>query len=179
MHLRMINLGETVIPMSKYGISLDHLARRGLNFDLGGKTPLGRKDKPYLRNPYDLIASVAEMLHYLKNEEEKMEHMDKLLPFILENTCYVHRDKELHKAYVRESSSFLLGSEGGNEQKLPPYKARALKKLVEEGVTEMDYSKPGASKKSQRGDLADFSPKIDAEDVGRLYDVKQEIYRLA
>ena len=38
-HFRVINLGETVLPYSEYELSLDHLGRKGLNFDLGGKTP--------------------------------------------------------------------------------------------------------------------------------------------
>ena len=54
-HFRVIYLGETVLPFSKYKLSLDHLGSKGLNFDLGGKTPLGRKDKPYLNQPYELI----------------------------------------------------------------------------------------------------------------------------
>ena len=62
--------GETVVPFGKYKLSLDHLGKRGLNFDLGGKTPLGRKDKPHLKNPYELIQPVSGMVHYLHNEEE-------------------------------------------------------------------------------------------------------------
>ena len=182
-HFRVINLGETVVPeskyenedKSKYGMSLDHLSKRGLNFDLGGKTPLGRKDKFY-----DLIQPVAGMLRYLKNERGKIEHRDKLLPFILESTCYVHGDEGLYQAYAGKKSVFL--TEGQTEQGAPVYKARALKKLLE-GVVEMDYSNPGLGEaRHKQGDLADFKPQLGlgnaVEDAGRLYDVKQEIYRL-
>ncbi len=171
-HLRVINLGETVVPRSKYGVSVDYLGKRGINFDLGGKTPLGRSDKLY-----DLIQPVAGMMRYLRNEGHKMEHMDKLLPFILERTCYVHGDQGLHEAYEQASKKFL--QEGQTEQGVPVYQARALQKLLE-GVVEMDYSQagPGIAKPGQPGDLADFAPKVGYEYEGRLYDVKQEIYRL-
>ena len=176
-HFRVINLGETVVPFGKYKLSLDHLGKRGLNFDLGGKIPLGRSDKPHLKKPYELIQPVSGMVHYLYNEEDKMEHMDKLLPYILESTCYVYGDSSLHERYVAEKCAFLLDSRDalGN----PAYQKRALKKLVE-GVVERDYSQPGVIKDGRRhqGDLADFKPKFGDEDAGRLYDVKQEIYRL-
>ena len=90
-HFRVINLGETVLPFSEYKISLDHLGRKGLNFDLGGKTPLGRKDKDY-----ELIQPVTKMAEYMQNERGKMEQMDKLLPYILESTCYIYGDGSLH-----------------------------------------------------------------------------------
>ncbi len=171
-HLRVINLGETVVPRSKYGVSLDYLGKRGINFDLGGKTPLGRSDKKY-----ELIQPVAGMMRYLRNEGHKMEHMDKLLPFILERTCCVHGDPGLHAAYVAQKSAFFARAQ--TEQGIPVYQARALQKLLE-GVVEMNYSKPGPgiAKPRQPGDLADFEPKFESGDEGRLYDVKQEIYRL-
>ena len=173
----MINLGETVVPFGKYKLSLDHLGKRGLNFDLGGKIPLGRRDKPHLKKPYELIQPVAGMVHYLHNEEDKMEHMDKLLPYILESTCYVHGDSSLHERYVVAKRAFLLESKDSLGR--PEYQARSLKKLLE-GVVEMDYSNPAQSKPGRRlvGELEDFEPKFDTEDAGRLYDVKQEIYRL-
>lgn len=175
-HFRVINLGETVIPKSKYGISLDHLSRRGFSFDLGGKTPLRRRDKLHLKQPYELIQPVSGMLHYLKNEGDKMEHMDKLLPFILESTCYVFGDGELHAAYVAEKNAFLM--EGKSVEGLPLHKSRAKKKLLE-GVAEMDYCKPGvALAKPRPGDLEDFTPRLGQDYQGRLYDVKEEIYRL-
>ena len=176
-HLRVINLGETLVPFGKYKLSLDHLAKRGLNFDLGGKTPLGRKDKPHLKKPYELIQPVSGMVHYLHNEEDKMEHMDKLLPYILERTCYVHGDSSLHERYVTEKRAFLLESKDSSGRL--EYQARSLKKLLE-GVVEMDYTNPAQSKPGRRlvGELEDFKPKFGEDDAGRLYDVKQEIYRL-
>ena len=176
-HFRVINLGETVVPFGKYKLSLDHLGKRGFNFDLGGKTPLGRRDKPYLKTPYELIQPVSGMVYYLRNEEDKMEHMDKLLPYILESTCYVHGDSSLHERYVAEKRTFLLDSRDASGN--PAYQKRALKRLVE-GVVEMDYRNPEQTKPGRRqpGDLEDFEPKFGDEAAGRLYDVKQEIYRL-
>ena len=76
-----------------------------------------------------------------------MEHMDKLLPYILESTCYVHGDSSLHERYVAAKRAFLLDSqdESGN----PAYQKRALKKLVE-GVVEMDYRNPEQTKPGRR-----------------------------
>jgi hypothetical protein len=124
-HLRVINLGETVVPRDKYGVSLDHLSKRGINFDLGGKTPLGRRDKDY-----DLIQPVGEMLRYLRNEQGKIARMDKLLPLILERTCYVHGDAELYKSYTRVSKEFL--EEGKTEERVLVHQARAREKLLPE-----------------------------------------------
>jgi tetratricopeptide (TPR) repeat protein len=163
-HLRVINLGETVLPMSKYGVILDHLAKRGLNFDLGGKTPLGRPDKDY-----DLIQPVAGMLDYLRNEGNESTHQDKLLPFILERTCYVHGDKGLHAAYAGASKEFL--KEGKTERGAPVCRARAREKLL----PALHASEEGTANPREQGDLAKFKAQFD---MGRLYDVKQEIYRL-
>ena len=171
-HLRVINLQETRIPISKYGISLEDLSKRGVNFDLGGRTPLGRKDKPY-----DLIQPVAGMMDYLRNQGDRIDHIDKLLPLILESTCYVQGDEELYKGYASEKRVFLR--EGETESGFPVYKARALKKLLE-GVVELEYSNRGEakSKPPEQGELADFKSQFGYHDAGRLYDVKQEIYRL-
>ena len=182
-HFRVINLGETVLPYSQYGqykneMSLDHLGKRGITFDLGGKTPLGRKDKPHLTTPYELIQPVSGLMQYLQNVGNKMEHMDKLLPYILESTCYVYGDSNLYEGYVAEKNEFLLKSQ--DISGLLECQARSLKKL-RGGVVEKDYRSAEQTNQSgsrQGGDLEDFEPKFDVKDAGRLYDVKQEIYRL-
>ena len=175
-HFRVINLGETVIPKDQYDVSLDHLGRKGLNFDLGGKTPLGRKDKPHLNQPYELIQTVQGMLHYLRNEGDKMEHMDKLLPFILESTCHVHGDSTLHDKYVSEQRKFFQNQDPAGKH---ASQERMMKKLLE-GVSELDYSQPDVVKAGRRqiGDIAGHTPPLHPDDAGRLYNVKQEIYRL-
>ena len=170
-HFRVINLGETVLPFSEYKISLDHLGRKGLNFDLGGKTPLGRKDKDY-----ELIQPVSGMLKYFKNEDDKMEQMDKLLPFVLESTCHVHGASILHDKYVAEQYQFFTSQDPGGRR---ASQKRMMKKLLE-GVSELDHIQAGVVRagRKQMGNLRDFGPKLHPEDAGRLYDVKQEIYRL-
>ena len=170
-HFLVINLGETVLPYSEYELSLDHLGRKGLNFDLGGKTPLGRKDKGY-----ELIQPVQGMLHYLRNADDKIEHMDKLLPFILESTCYIHGDENLHDKYVTKQRKFFESQAPAGKH---AYQERMMKKLLE-GVSELDYSQPGVVKagRRQEGDIAGHKPSLNPEDAGRLYNVKQEIYRL-
>ena len=178
-HFRVINLGETVLPFSQYKISLDHLGRKGLNFDLGGKTPLGRKDKDRAdkNKGYELIQSVEGMMAYLKNEGNKMEHIDKLLPYILERTCYIHGDQGLHGRYLASQQAFWSSCQDAAGKHA--YQDRMRKKLLE-GVSELDQSQPGVVRKGreQPGDLRTVGPKLHPEDAGRLYDVKQEIYRL-
>jgi tetratricopeptide (TPR) repeat protein len=167
-HLRVINLGETVVPRSKYDVSLDHLSKRGINFDLGGKTPLGRPDKKY-----DLIQPVAGMMGYLKNDQGKIAGIDKLLPFMLERTCYLHGDKDLHEAYEQASEVYLM-EDGRTQEGVPVYQGRAREKLL----PVLESPDTGLAKSHQRGDLATFTPTFSSSDSSRLYDVKEEIYRL-
>ena len=171
-HFRVINLGETVLPFSEYKISLDHLGRKGLNFDLGGKTPLGRKDKDY-----ELIQPVAGMMEYLKNEDNKIEQMDKLLPFVLERTCYIYGDQKLHNDYLAAQKAFWSSCQDAAGKHA--YQER-MRKVLLEGITELDHSQKGEVKagRKQEGNLRTVGPKLHPEDAGRLYDVKQEIYRL-
>ena len=171
-HFRVINLGETVLPFSEYKVSLDHLGRKGLNFDLGGKTPLGRKDKDY-----ELIQPVTGMMEYLKNESNEMEHMDKLLPFVLERTCYIYGDQVLHDGYLAAQRELWPKKDAAGKH---PYQERMMKTLLK-GMTELEYnSQTGVVKKGreQAGNLRLVGPKLHPDDAGRLYDVKQEIYRL-
>ena len=161
-HFRVINLGETVLPFSEYKISLDHLGRKGLNFDLGGKTPLGRKDKRY-----ELIQPVSKMAAYMQNEGGKMEQMDKLLPYILESTCYIYGDSSLHKAYEATQASFLQEQAASGQY---AYQQRIAKKLLQ-GVKDLGRQQPG--------DISRHRPSLDPIDAGKLYNVKEEIYRLA
>jgi hypothetical protein len=67
-NFRVINLGETVINHKDIGgAMIYHLIQRGVNLDLGGKSPLGREGKVY-----SLIQTVSGMMHYLRNENNKL-----------------------------------------------------------------------------------------------------------
>ena len=55
-------------------------------------------------------------------------HIDKLLPFVLERTCFVYGDRELYEAYEEDSEKFL--KEGKAEEGEPVYQARAMRKLL-------------------------------------------------
>ncbi|MEL6152884.1 MAG: DUF294 nucleotidyltransferase-like domain-containing protein, partial [Bacteroidota bacterium] len=178
-HFRVINLGETVVPQNRYGVSLDHICHAGVQFDLGGKTPLNRIDED---KPYDLIQPVDGMMWYLKNEDEKAEHVDKLLPYLLESTYHIRGDKELYESYVKERAMFLTTSK--TAEGIPVYQARALHVLIE-GIADWDYCQPKLSsgefsiKSHKRGTLYQFKPQLvgGSSVAGQLYNVKQEIYR--
>ena len=175
-NFKMITLGETVIPTSKYGVDLSHLVHRGINFDLGGKTSLGRIDKD---KPYDLVQTVEKMLWYVHNEQEKASHIDKNLPYILEQVCYLYGNKNLVAKYKAGVSAFLHKHVSeGSQSGLLNYQDRALK-LLNEGVVEINYMQNNASHLALRskGNLEQFQP-LSGND-GQLFDVKQEIYRLA
>ncbi len=164
-HFRIINLLETPIESSKMSYSLDHLINIGVNFDLGGKTPLGREDKPY-----ELIQTVDGMLHYLINEYVGGEHRDKNLPYILEATSYVCGNKRLYDNYKSEVELFLFKDKN--------YEIRALKRL-QDGVIEYRYSGSIIDQVKMIGDLESFEPKLHGNSrEGKLFEVKQEIYRL-
>ncbi|MEO1301386.1 MAG: tetratricopeptide repeat protein, partial [Bacteroidota bacterium] len=101
-NFRVINLGETIIPDSRHGTHLEHLIKRGIHFDLSGKTPLGSPD-----NPCELLQTVAGMLQYLQRAGNAVADTDPNLPCILENTCYVYGDVALYEAYEAAKASFL------------------------------------------------------------------------
>ena len=166
-NFRVINLGETIIPRGKYGIDLQHLAKRGIRLDVDGKTPLGSQDKPYT-----LIQTVAGMLQYLRNEGNQVERMDKNLAYILESTCYVCGDEELYKSYETQKIQFLGGS--------LIYKSRGIRRMLE-GALAWDYPRRDVVEPRQKyfGDLADLILESSVEDQDILYDVEKEIYRLS
>ncbi|XP_065663136.1 uncharacterized protein LOC105847986 isoform X2 [Hydra vulgaris] len=187
-NFKIINLGESIIPKSKYGIDMEHLVHRAVNFDLGGKTPLGRIDKD---KPYELIKTVEWMMHYVRNEEDKAIHIDKNLPYILENVCYVYGEKKLFNDYQCKVSDFLHNKiEDKKYGTLRNCEIRAIKLLVEE-AKEIDYSKvnlmstpPISDTKESlkgsdkpKGDLGLLHPKL-FDNQGRLFEVKKDIYRL-
>lgn len=85
-NFRVICLGETTLPKSYYGVNLDRFIPVAVNFDLGGKTPLGRDDKDY-----DLICTSADMHKYISGDYDLLDESrkDSKLTHILENICYI------------------------------------------------------------------------------------------
>jgi tetratricopeptide (TPR) repeat protein/endonuclease/exonuclease/phosphatase family metal-dependent hydrolase len=169
-HFMVINLGETVIPTSRYGIDLGKFIPQAVNFDLGGKTPLGRLEKD---KPYELIQTVEEMLKYLKNDGNKSEHIDKNLAAVLQKVCFIYGEKSLVENYQTKVKEFLLLPDESGKLNC---ESRAIKALWE-GVEELDYTKSSPLPKKIEGNLKQFGFEPH-EATGKLFDVKQEIYRL-
>lgn len=175
-NFKVINLGETTIPISRFGVDMDDLVHKGVNLDLGGKTPLGRLESD---KPYELIKTIEHMMKYVQNLKNKAEHIDKSLPYILEKVCFVHGSKELISKYQVEVTKFLQAEYLGDE---PQYKGmqnhqvRALK-ILNEGSVEIDYL-GNKNQKKFGGDLKKLTPNLQSDDEGKLFEVKPEIYRL-
>nr|XP_047125694.1 uncharacterized protein LOC124807636 [Hydra vulgaris] len=174
-NFKIINLGESIIPTSKYGLDLSHIVNVAVNLDLGGKTPLGRIEGDKV---YDLIQPIDMMLSYVYNKENWASHIDKNLPYILQNVCYVYGDNKLVENYKKKVTEFLRSHE--NEQTRFNCELRAIK-ILNEGILELDYlhTTPHLKPKETyfKGDIHKFQPDFfDTE--GQLFDVKQEIYRL-
>lgn len=97
-HFKVIMLGETSIPISDYNLRLDYLIKPGIQFDLGGKTPLGRKDKKYT-----LIKTINDMIKYLETGHDQ----DKILPYILQCSSYVCGEEHIANKYITAVNEFL------------------------------------------------------------------------
>jgi tetratricopeptide (TPR) repeat protein len=172
-NFKTIGLGETSIPNSKFAVDLKHLVHVGINFDLGGKTPLGRADKFY-----SLIKNVPEMLRYVYNKDDKTTHIDKCLSYILENVCYVAGEKSLFEKFHTEVSNFLKQANAEGQKNC---EVRAMK-ILEEGAVEFDYvnQQPDQDpkKKNFEGDVDKLREKFTTNE-GKSFNVKLECYRLS
>jgi tetratricopeptide (TPR) repeat protein len=169
-HLKIINLGETIIPTSRYGIDLSHLVHRAVNFDLGGKTSLGRIDND---KPYDLIQTIDLMLEYVINKENKYSRIDKTLPYILEKVCYIYGDENLAEQYKDKVNEFLRSP--SQVDGMAHIQTRAIKLLKEGGL---EYRSQDPEPIIIKSNLALFTPELKRSE-GRLFDVKQQIYRIS
>ncbi|WP_375334054.1 tetratricopeptide repeat protein [Candidatus Tisiphia endosymbiont of Xenochironomus xenolabis] len=116
------------------------------------------------------------MLYYVRNEGDKASHIDKNLPYILEKVCYVHGNEQLVKSYKGKVTKFLHSKNENDPQGRLNCESRVLK-LLEEGAVEIDYLHQPSSQKQKKGDLDALQPNLWGAE-GRLFDVKQEIYRL-
>jgi tetratricopeptide (TPR) repeat protein len=174
-HLKIINLGESKIPNSIFDVDLAPLINLGVCFDLGGKTPLGRiaRDKPY-----DLINTIDGMLKYVRNEDNKTTHIDKYLPYILEKVCYIYGEKELIKEYQVRVNNFLLEPAVNDAYGRLNCEIRSLNLMREEAL-EINYCNTAntSSQTLYKRNLDKLKPNL-SDAQGKLFDVKEEIYRL-
>lgn len=97
LNLKIINLGHSLIPSSilktenSLSIEIDDILEPGFQFDLGGKTPLGREDQDY-----DLIQTPETMLQYLLPEAYLKDY---LLTSELYNCQYLFGKESLLNEY--------------------------------------------------------------------------------
>ncbi|XP_047127347.1 uncharacterized protein LOC124808396 isoform X1 [Hydra vulgaris] len=177
-NFKIINLGESIIPTSKYLLDMSHLVPVAVSFDLGGKTPLGRisGDKKY-----ELIQTINRMLSFVYNKNNWASHIDKNLPYILEKVCFVYGDDELVKDYKNKVTNFLLSTGNEKNQKLRLNCEIRAFKILQEGIVEIDYLHSTSTLQRKetflKGDIHKLKPELFYTE-GRLFQVKQEIYRL-
>ena len=169
LRIKVQSLRESIIPKSLYGVDLDNTIDEGFQFDLGGKTPLGRKNND--GTEYELICTISEMIEYLGDEYLKI---DKLLPFeliksVLLQENIIHNGLSLYESYKEAANNYLQHQLQGRA-------------LLSRRIEEMLYSGYKYGEKlenSQKGDLEKFDPYLSIfAAAGQLYDIKQAIYRL-
>lgn len=158
-HFYNICLGETAIPEDIFNINLDKYIKCAVQFDLGGKTPLGRSDKKY-----ELIQTVDKMLDYFCNVS--IQNSDKNLLNNLEKTSYVYGEILLVEQY---------------EKLLDQLMTQPSDKI--DTLTKAQYRAYRVLRKGIKGEvcsnyLEEFSPNKNITSIsGKLFNVKQEIYR--
>lgn len=168
LNFKVICLGETIIKTSTYDVNLGDITNRAINFDLGGKTSLGRPDKDY-----DLIATVDEMISYMDGshnqrlkDEGKESRIDDKLDRVLQTSCYIYGDEGLLLDYQNRVNSFLTDSskdEDGLKNGLKNCESRAIKLL--------------SGDDGKEGIIEEFG--FNAKDKeGQIFDVKLQIYRI-
>ncbi|CAG8493349.1 2088_t:CDS:2 [Funneliformis caledonium] len=163
MNFIVISLGQTALPWSLFevpnkisGIDFDDLLKPGFQFDLGGKTPLGRSDKDY-----DLIQTPQKMANYIN--PITFEN-DPLLVTELIDCRFLTGNEKLYENYKQMVKKQLL-QKGGVDQL--PFHKRMAKVLLQIGT------------KNLQADLEKYKIRIDkVSDEGKLLNIKTEIYRL-
>lgn len=162
LNARVMHIGQTVIPNNllqnemNIPLELDDILFPGFQFDLGGKTPLGRPDKPY-----NLITTPIKMAKYVKDEYFKI---DKFLPIEISSYAYLYGNEKLLKPFKEKVDETLsLGREYNHNNN---GKARAIK-ILHEGYVGI------------QSDLEKYAPLLESiVHEGKLYNIKPDIYRL-
>ncbi|MGZ6330307.1 MAG: DUF294 nucleotidyltransferase-like domain-containing protein, partial [Parachlamydiaceae bacterium] len=162
LHLRVINLGETILPavdMPALNWLYDDLTPRGLSFDgsmpTACKTPLG-KQKGQLGD-FELIHTPTKM-----SELQQIQENDPL------KRLWVL--KRYHLPTILSASTYIVGSEQGDA-------------LVEEYQAQVrTFLSLGEGKKRaldlMEDDLSRFKPQLTGQENGKHYNVKKDLYRL-
>ncbi|MBA3238877.1 MAG: tetratricopeptide repeat protein [Parachlamydiaceae bacterium] len=163
LHLRFINLGETLLPslnINSLDWVYDTITPRGLSFDgsmpKACKTPLGKKnDKGVV---YELIHN-PEKMSQLQFIDVKESSYDRL--WVL---------KKYHLPSILSACTFVTGSEKGLDL-VSEYKEKV------QNILEKDEGKQRAFD-LMKDDLDNFKPNIEEESSGKHYNVKIDLYRL-
>ncbi|MEO1300714.1 MAG: tetratricopeptide repeat protein [Bacteroidota bacterium] len=121
-NLRVINLQATGTSNSKYQANLARVLNRGPHAHLSDQD-----------NPYTLIQPVHRMLHYVKNANSPVTHIEAYWAYMLEHTQYVHGDASLYRAYTSQRTVFL--------EQTAVHKQRASQRMLE-GLVACGYHDP-------------------------------------
>ncbi|MGZ6330268.1 MAG: methyltransferase domain-containing protein, partial [Parachlamydiaceae bacterium] len=162
LHLRVINLGETILPaldMSALNWLYDDLTPRGISFDgsmpTACKTPLG-KQKGRLGD-FELIHTPTKM-----SELQQIQENDPL------KRLWVL--KRYHLPTILSASTYIVGSPQG-QTLVEEYQAQVL-----------TFLSLGEGKKRAldliEDDLSRFKPQLTEQENGKHYNVKKDLYRL-
>ncbi|CAG8536397.1 5270_t:CDS:2, partial [Gigaspora margarita] len=162
MNFIVISLKQTALPFNLFqleneinGIDLDDLMKPGFQFDLGGKTPLGRLDKDY-----DLIQTPQQMANYI---DLNTLDQDPLLVAELIDCQYFFGNKKLYEDYKKMIDKQLNKKEIDHSS----FHKNLAKILLFTGT------------KNLQADLEKYKINVDkVSHEGKLLNIKTEIYRL-
>ncbi|CAG8646213.1 25655_t:CDS:1 [Dentiscutata erythropus] len=162
MNFIVISLGQTALPFNLFqvenetnGIDFDDLMRPGFQFDLGGKTSLGRLDKDY-----DLIQTPQQMANYI---DLNTLDRDPLLVAELIDCEYFFGNKKLYEDYKEMIDKQLRKKDTDYSS----FHKNVAKVLLFTGT------------KNLQADLEKYKINVDkVSHEGKLLNIKTEIYRL-
>lgn len=157
----VINLRQTAVPIDFFReidrsalIDLDQIIKPGFQFDLGGKTPLGRQDKPY-----DLIQTPIKLAKFLNPEYFEI---DKYLPIETASCGFLYGNERMARDYQEIIEEFFKN----NQNRLITPESRAL---------EIIY----LGNKYLEADLNKYKVFVGADSYdAKNFFLKKELYRL-